>query len=197
MDSVSEFFSYLCGQARCFVAEGRALPVCQRCLGLYTAALLTGMWLAASGIWRRGLPARRVFLGHVVMLVAAILGGLKVVDLGATWRVLCGLWTGHVALLWLVGGVVHLRSLRSCEHGPQYGWRRRDEIQGFVFVLLCVVLAFAFERAMPLGWGVWTGVAIAGAVILLTASVAALVALSFWSAAGCLSVVRRAARSVR
>jgi len=197
VDSVSEFFSYICGQARCFVAEGRALPVCQRCLGLYTAALLTGMWLAASGIWRRGLPARRVFLSHVVMLVAAILGGLKVVDLGATWRVLCGLWTGHVALLWLVGGVVHLRSLRSCEHGPRYGWRRRDEIQGLVFAVLLVALAFGLERAMPLGWGVWTGVAMAGAVTLLTVSVAALVALAFWSAAGCLALVRRGARSVR
>jgi hypothetical protein len=155
------------------------------------------MWLAASGIWRRGLPARRVFLSHVAMLVAAILGGLKVVDLGATWRVLCGLWTGHVALFWLVGGIVHLRSLRRCEHGPQVGWRRRDEIQGFVFALLCVVLAFAFEGAMLLGWGVWTGVATAGAVILLTVLVAALVALAFWSAAGCLALVRRAVRSVR
>ena len=53
IESITELFSYLCGQSRSFVADGTTLPLDQRCLGLYVGALLTVLWLLGSGIWRR------------------------------------------------------------------------------------------------------------------------------------------------
>jgi len=108
MNLLTEIFSHLCGQGRCFVIDGAALPVCQRCLGLYVGALVTLACLAASGAWRRGLPSRSIFAVNVAALLAAILGGLHVLDFGPLWRLACGMWTGQVATLWLIGGSVHL-----------------------------------------------------------------------------------------
>ena len=62
MQALTDIFSHFCGQGSCFVVDGAALPVCQRCLGLYVGALLTAVWLAATGIWRRGLGSWSVFL---------------------------------------------------------------------------------------------------------------------------------------
>ena len=108
---LTEFFSHVCGQGRAFILDGEALPVCQRCLGLYAGAALTGLWLVASGAWRRALPERSVAYAHIAMLLAAIAGGVHWVDAGPAWRLVCGLWTGHVAMLWLVGGAGHFLRL--------------------------------------------------------------------------------------
>jgi len=108
---LTEFFSHVCGQGRPFVLDGEALPVCQRCLGLYAGAALTGLWLVASGAWRRALPERSAAYAHIAMLLAAMAGGAHWVDAGPAWRLVCGLWTGHVAMLWLVGGAGHFLRL--------------------------------------------------------------------------------------
>jgi hypothetical protein len=73
-------------------------------LGLYLGAALTAGWLIGTGLWRRGLPSRRLFPLHAAILLAAMLGGVHMLDFGPTWRVLCGLWTGHVVIVWLLGG---------------------------------------------------------------------------------------------
>jgi len=125
VDAIAEIFSHLCGQERCFVVDGRALPLCQRCLGLYAGAALTMAWLIASGLWgrslwRRGLPCRSVLAVNILCLTAAMLGGMHIIDIGPRWRMLCGLWTGHVAVLWLVGASMHLwraAAMRTLECG--------------------------------------------------------------------------------
>jgi len=114
MDALTYIFSHVCGQGRPFVLDGEALPVCQRCLGLYAGAALTGLWILASGLWRRALPERSAAYAHIVMLLAAMAGGVHWLDAGPTWRLVCGLWTGHVAMLWLVGGAGHFLRLAGC-----------------------------------------------------------------------------------
>jgi len=121
MDALTYIFSHVCGQGRPFVLDGEALPVCQRCLGLYAGAALTGLWLVASGAWRRALPERSVAYANIVMLLAAMAGGVHWVDAGPTWRLVCGLWTGHVAMLWLAGGAGHFLRLAGID---SIGFRR-------------------------------------------------------------------------
>jgi protein tyrosine phosphatase (PTP) superfamily phosphohydrolase (DUF442 family) len=116
MDYLTFIFSHVCGEGRAFVVDGAALPVCERCFGLYAGAALTALWLLASGIARRGLPHTREALAQVGMLLAAMAGGLHWIDAGPTWRLLCGLWTGHVAMVWLVAAAAHMR-LRTGWHG--------------------------------------------------------------------------------
>jgi len=130
MDVLTEVFSRFCGQGRCFVIHGEALPVCQRCLGLYAGAAITGTWLGLSGIWRRGLPTPGLILLHAAMLLAAILGGVHVIDPGPTWRLLCGLWTGHVVVFWLVGAAVHLRIASKARPDTLFRAAARAEARG-------------------------------------------------------------------
>lgn len=171
MDVLSEIFRHLCGRGRCFVAAGEALPLCQRCLGLYVGAAATALWLAASGIWRRGLPSRPVFLAHLAMLAAGILGGLHVIDTGPAWRVACGLWTGHVAAAWLFGGASALRRPRRL-----LPWRRRDDLQALAVGPVLGVLGVAVPELMWLGAAFWAVAAAAGVIVLGAAVVTALAA---------------------
>jgi len=164
METLTEIFSHLCGQGRCFVIDGAPLPVCQRCLGLYVAAALTGIWVLGSGIWRRGLPPWSVFIVNVAILLTAMLGGLNVIEGGARWRMLCGSWTGHVVMLWLIGGGVHLRTLARGR--DQVPWRARDKMQGIAVPILLLIFAMSFESLAGLGWFTWASLAGAGAVVL-------------------------------
>ena len=41
IETLTDIFAHVCGQARCFEAGGRTLPVCQRCFGLYAGAAMT------------------------------------------------------------------------------------------------------------------------------------------------------------
>ena len=154
------------------MVDGAALPVCQRCFGLYLGALATGVWLVGSGLWRRGLPGWGVLGLHAGMLAAAMLGGLRVIDGGPVWRAICGAWTGHVAVAWLVGGGVHLWRLRRFE--PPLPWRRRDKLQAAAAA--GVLTAAATLAPTQEGWWLWSGLAAAGAVtaaLVLTACAAA------------------------
>jgi len=178
MDTLTDIFSYVCGQRACLVADGQVLCVCRRCMGLYVGAAATGLWLAGSGIWRRGLPSWGVFLVNEVTILAAMLGGLHVWDGPTVWRLTCGLWTGHVAMLWLVGGAGHLWRASSREPTPQVPWRRRDKAQALAMPLLLAGAAFAIPPGMALGAGVWTAAIVAGALGLLASVLAAAAALT-------------------
>lgn len=169
MHLLTETFANICGQGRCFVIDGTALPVCQRCLGLYVGAAITGTWLAISGIWRRGLPARSVALIQIVMLLAAMLGGLHLLDLGARWRLLCGLWTGHVTVCWLVGATVHLWHLSRPWDRPHLPWTTRSKIQAAAVAVALTITAAIFPRLQWIGWNGWTIITCAGAAMLLVA----------------------------
>ncbi len=169
MEWLTEIFAHVCGQGRCFVADGAPLPVCQRCFGLYLGVAVTGVWLAVSGVWRRGLPSWSVFVVNVVMLLVAMVAGLRVIDGAAAWRVMCGAWTGHVAALWLVGAAVHLRRLRKA--APQLPWRRRDKVQALAAAPVLAALALAAPTQSL--WHIWSAAVAAGAVLLAVGLAAA------------------------
>lgn len=166
METATELFSHICGQSRSFMVDGALLPVGQRCLGLYVGALLTALWLLGTGIWRRGLPSWSVLCVNVTILIAAMLGGLHVIDPGPLWRLACGLWTGHVATLWLAGAAVHLWSLSRPDARAELPWRTVDKVQGMVFPPALAGLAASFPMLLPLGWSFWTAAAFLGVAVL-------------------------------
>lgn len=176
-DAVTTFFAHFCGQGRCFVVDGAPLPVCQRCFGLYAGAVLTALWLLGGGLWRCGLPARRVIAAHALLLIAAMLGGLHVLDGGPAWRVTCGLWTGHVALIWLLCGAVQLRSAAHLRGAPPGVWSRRHTIGALLAGPLLVLIGLIATAAPPAQWWCWTAFVIAGAAALLAAALDVLITL--------------------
>lgn len=177
--------------------DGQALAVCWRCLGLYGGAAVTAMWLTASGLWRRGLPSWSVFVAQVVALVAAMLGGLHVVNGPAAWKLTCGLWTGHVAVMWLIGGAQHL--IRMGKWGqsqtlgqspfPQLPWRKGDKTASLIALaaLAAMALMLANMKPSPILLDILDVLAMLGALALLTASAAAAatLAVAAWRASRC------------
>ncbi len=181
MDFVTSASAHVCGQGRCFLVDGVALPVCQRCMGLYLGAAMTGVWLFSSRVGGRGLPSNRVFLIHAVVLLAAMLGGIHVIDFGATWRLLCGLWAGHIFVLWLVGGAHYLWHTSLPVASTGLGCSRRDEFHSVLAIAVLVALAFVIPEWHLLGWHVWTTLITAGALILVSAVAGAAAAIAAWS----------------
>ena len=179
METLTDILSFLCGGERCFEIGGVALPVCQRCFGLYVGAAATGVWLVASGIWRRGLPSVSVFALHTAVLAAALLGGLHAFDAGPRWRMLCGLWTGHVGVMWLIGAAKCLWVL-SDPARVKLPWRGRDKVQGLLLPVLLAVAAGTWGPLSRLGWAVWTMAVAGGAVALGIAVVATVITLGGW-----------------
>jgi hypothetical protein len=141
LDTCRSLCSHLCGQKHCLVVGGTVLPLCQRCLGLYSAMLITGTALLGSGAWRRGYPPGGKVILHAALLLAAMAGGLHWIDAGPAWRVLCGFWTGHVAAAWLLGGGAVLFGLSR--PGPRPAWQ---EVAGwaapavYAAVALCLTV---------------------------------------------------------
>jgi hypothetical protein len=187
MQSLSELFRHVCSQSRCFEIGGAALPLCQRCLGLYSGFAVTVVWLALSGTWRRGLASNRVLALHAGVLLAALAGGLHWIDPGPRWRLACGLWTGHVAALWIIGGAVdQIRAWRpglgKDRSGGEVGWTRRATVQAVFALPLLFGAAMAFPGLDALGWWFWallaaTGLLLACAAVAGSAAVLALSAL--------------------
>jgi len=167
-ETLNELFSHICGQTRSFVADGMLLPVDQRCLGLYVGTLMTALWLLGTGIWRHGLPGRGIVALHVALLLLAMLGGLHVIDPGPLWRFVFGLWTGHVALLWLIGAAVHFDYLSRPDRRPEPPWKGAHNAQGAAFPLILAALAWGFPMLLPLGWGFWSAAAILGVGAMAT-----------------------------
>ena len=178
---LTEFFSHVCGQGRAFVLDGEALPVCQRCLGLYAGAALTGLWILASGLWRRALPERSAAYANIVMLLAAMAGGVHWLDAGPTWRLVCGLWTSHVAMLWLVGGAGHLLRLAGREPFEDPPWPRGLRVQALAAGPVLAMLAVAFTQFLSTGWPVAAALVVAGAMFLALALVRAIIGVAWWA----------------
>ncbi|MBE3096455.1 MAG: DUF2085 domain-containing protein [Planctomycetes bacterium] len=178
---LTEFFSHVCGQGRAFVLDGEALPLCQRCLGLYAGAALTGLWILATGLWRRALPERSAAYANIVMLLAAMAGGVHWLDAGPTWRLVCGLWTGHVAMLWLTGGAGHLLRLAGREPFEDPPWPRGLRVQALAAGPVLAMLAVAFTQFLSTGWPVAAALVVAGAMFLALALVRAIIGVAWWA----------------
>lgn len=184
--TLTDLFAHLCGQGRCFLVGGEALPVCQRCAGLCLGAFFTAAWLGLTGLWRRGLPCWSVWAVQVAGLAAAMLGGTHAIDAGPTWRLLCGLATGHVVICWLVGGGRHLL-LPAGAGESQRAWSRGDEFLGALS--LPVLLAAGagatwLSVSAPWAWWLITAVIATGGLCLLGAFVLGVGSLLAWTGAG-------------
>jgi hypothetical protein len=193
METLTEGLQYLCSQSRCFSIDQTPLPVCQRCLGLYTGFALTVVWLALSGIWRRGLAPNGVLALHVGVLLVALAGGLHWIDPGPRWRLACGLWTGHVAAFWILGGirekltgpwgrgdrhVFPKRDEACCTQEMRLTFSRSETTQAVLALPLLFALAMSFYWLEGLGWWFWTLCVVAGIVTTFTAVAAAIVVLT-------------------
>ena len=114
------------------------------------------------------------------MLLTAILGGVHVIDPGPTWRLLCGLWTGQVTVLWLTLGGAHLRHMcRPVTRSP-LRWTGRDKLQAVGIAAGLTILAAAFPLLRGLGWYVWVAVILSGAAVLVIAVAGAAAAVTVW-----------------
>ena len=181
VEFLTGIFSHICGQGNCFIIDGAALPVCQRCLGLYVGAALTAVWLALSGRWRRGLPTLGVILLHIGPIVVAGLGGTHVMGAGATWRLMCGLWTGHMITWWLVGGAVALwrGSMRDSARPSR---DRMITVHALAALLVLAGISVWFERLSALGGHFWAFMPILGAICLAASAAGGLLSVVFWAA---------------
>ncbi len=183
MDAVTNFFAYLCSQGRCFVLDGEALPVCQRCFGLYAGAAVTGSWLLLSGAWRCGLPNRAAGWLQGIALSAAMLGGLHAIDAGPAWRLACGLWTGHVVTLWLTGAGVQLAQI-ALPHWPlMRPWRRPLDVQLLAACPILAGAAWIFAAEVTAGRLACVLLTAAGAACLAAAVCWTLVCVTLWARA--------------
>ena len=180
MDAVTSLFAHLCSQGRCFVLDGQALPVCQRCFGLYAGAAVTGAWLLLTGAWRCGLPNRPAGWVQGIALFAAMLGGLHVIDVGPAWRLMCGLWTGHVVTLWLTGAGAQLAQAALPNWSLIRPWRRLLDVP---LLAACPILAWAawiFATRVESGRLAFTILAAAGAACLAFVVLWTLSCLALW-----------------
>ena len=181
METLTETLQYVCSQSRCFWIDESPLPVCQRCLGLYAGFALTVAWLGLSGIWRRGLAPNGVLALHVGVLLAAMAGGLHWIDLGPRWRLACGLWTGHVAALWIIGGLMEKAKgglLRNRTTRSPTAWPRWATTQAVLALPLLFGLAASFAWLERLGWWFWTLFALTGVVAVFGMAALAIVVLA-------------------
>jgi len=169
MEFLNHIFGYLCGQGRCFEIDGRLLPVCQRCLGLYAAAAFTGFYLLITRCWRRGLPPACLVLLHGAMLLTALIAGLHIMDLGPTFRLLCGAWTGHIVVIWLTGATVHFYLPAQNQPLKPFAWTRSHIIEALFCAAAVSAFAPAFSHLRFLGWYFWNIVILIGALFLLGA----------------------------
>lgn len=184
MDWVHEIFSHLCGSGRRFVVDGAALPLCQRCLGLYVGAAVTLAWLIASGIWRCGLGGKLVNIVRAACLLAAMIAGIGWIDPGERWRFLFGLWTGHVAICWMIGGAGSLWRAARPQSLPLERWRPAETLQAIVAPAAIAMIASGFPLLAGLGWWFWTLVSVLGvaAVVGTTGYVLSATAISLVAA---------------
>jgi hypothetical protein len=154
--------------------------VCHRCLGLYVGAAVTLGWWLAAGLWRRGLPTGRIVLLHAVLLATAMLAGLHVLDGGATWRLLCGAWTGQVVFLWLAGSARHLWQAARAADWPDLHWTRRDELQALTLCAVVTILGLWPQAWLWTGWWPVSAVVVAGTLALALAAGTAILATAVW-----------------
>ncbi len=161
--SAGDVLGWLCGRGRCFVLDGAGLWVCQRCLGLYGGAVVAWGLALATGLWRRGLPPVWVPAAQASVLAAALLGGLHVIDPSAGWRVTCGLWTGQVAVGWMIWGASELT------RPDRPAWSVRDQLAAIVPLAIAPLAGWLIAAGPPGPRWVWNMVAMLGAILAAAA----------------------------
>jgi uncharacterized membrane protein len=97
MSALNYLFSFLCSQdpLRSFVIEGRLLPFCQRCTGLYLGLGISFIYLLVSGHYKKGLPPTSVIYVNIASLLIMPIFGFHFLDPGPPWRFWSGLLYGN------------------------------------------------------------------------------------------------------
>ena len=180
METLAHLFSHVCGQERCFIVDHVALPVCQRCLGLYLGVLFTVVWMFATGLWRRGEPGATTVVLHVTLLFVAMLGGIHVIDPGPLWRLGFGLWTGHVVTCWLLWATVLLKSQSGMPPAHARKPKHQFDLAVFAFPVLLAGFAAGFPELIGIGWWTWS-LATALGFTLLAIAILLAVGTALWS----------------
>lgn len=100
MSALNYLFSFLCSQdpLRSFAIDGRLLPFCQRCTGLYMGLGITSLFLFASRLYKKGLPSLSVIYVNIASLLIMPVFGFHLLDPGPAWRFWSGLIYGNAVV---------------------------------------------------------------------------------------------------
>src|SRR4030042_1883350 len=140
MSALNYFFSFLCSQdpLRSFAIEGRLLPFCQRCTGLYIGLGITALFLLASRLYKKGLPPTSVIYVNIASLLIMPIFGFHLLDPGPAWRFWSGLLYGNAVAFLLLPSTSII-----CNKGKVSGQYTKSSTLWF-FAL------FAFLNTIPL-----------------------------------------------
>jgi uncharacterized membrane protein len=129
MNWLAQIFSHVCGQVHCWAPGGVAMPVCERCLGLYLGAL----WSLGLIVTLRAAPSRALVWLHGMAMLAMLPFGYHLVPHGPTVRTVTGFLFG-------VGMVYYLVLIPA------------DVLQLERVAKTRAVISYAVAALMPLPW---------------------------------------------
>ena len=85
-ESLHELFSYVCGQVNVWSPGGAALPMCQRCTGLYAGGVYAALVIAIF----RPRPSSKIRWAHGIAMLLMAPFGYHLIPQSAVWRTLTG-----------------------------------------------------------------------------------------------------------
>ncbi len=100
MSILNYLFSFLCSQdpLRSFTIQGRLLPFCQRCTGLYMGLGISCLFLLVTRLYKKGLPSLSVIYVNIASLLIMPIFGFHLLDPGPAWRFWSGLIYGNAVV---------------------------------------------------------------------------------------------------
>ncbi|MBL7107245.1 MAG: DUF2085 domain-containing protein [Phycisphaerae bacterium] len=136
MNIITYIFSFLCSQeiSRSFVIDGRVLPFCQRCTGVYVGLGIGFLYLLISGYYKKGLPPRSVIYMNIASLLIMPIFGFHLLDPAPAWRLWSGLIFGNAIVFLLCPAVFVI-----CNEGKAFG--HNTKVSTFYFFLLFTFLS--------------------------------------------------------
>ena len=147
MSIINYIFSFLCSQdpSRSFAIDGRLLPFCQRCTGLYLGLGITFVYLLLTRHYKKGLPPAGIIYVNIAGLMIMPVFGFHLLDPGPPWRLWSGLIYGNAVASLLLPATSII-----CNKGKVRGQYTKASTYAF-FVL------FAFLCMLPLWFPIQSG----------------------------------------
>ena len=108
MESLAQLFSYVCGQVHLCVVNGEALPLCDRCVGLYFG----GAYAILLSLLRPRATAPMLWL-HGLFMLAMIPFGFHFIQHGALVRIITGQLFAYGLIYYLLLVPAEDRSVRT------------------------------------------------------------------------------------
>jgi len=140
MSIINYIFSLLCSQdpLRSFAIDGRLLPFCQRCTGVYLGLGISCFYLLLSRHYKKGLPSLSVIYVNIASLLIMPVFGFHLLDPGSAWRFWSGLIYGNAIASLLLPATSII-----CNRGKVFGQYTKTSTLWFF-------LLFAFVNTIPL-----------------------------------------------